>query len=77
MNQNHRSPRAESRGLSLLVSLLAFAACAPAAPPLDKATYAAALGVDISASTAVSGMYIRDITEGTGAAAVVGSQITM
>jgi FKBP-type peptidyl-prolyl cis-trans isomerase len=57
--------------------LLSGAACLPAAPPLETAPYAASLGVDISASTAVSGMYIRDLDAGMGAAAVVGSQITM
>ena len=61
-------------------ALLFFAltACAPATPPdLDTAKYAASLNVDISASTKVAGMYIRDTTVGTGGAAASGQLVTM
>jgi peptidylprolyl isomerase len=48
----------------------------PAAPPLETATYAAALGVNISASTKLSsGMYYRDITVGTGATVASGMTV--
>lgn len=63
---------------TLLISALAFAACAP--PPvtdLDTATYAPALGVDLANSTKVSGMYIRDITAGDGGVAADGQLVTM
>ena len=60
------------------IALLLLAACAP--PPvvaLEEATYASSLGVDLAASTKISGMYIRDITVGTGATATAGQQVTM
>lgn len=63
---------------TLLMSVLALAACAPPpVPDLDTATYAAALGVDLTNSTKVSGMYIRDIKIGDGAAATAGQLVTM
>lgn len=67
--------RAEVRGI---LSLLLLAGCvAPPAPTLEDAKYAAALGVDIGASTKVSSMYIRDLTVGTGEAAMPGQLVTM
>ncbi len=62
----------------LLLWLLSFVACAP--PPvvaLEDAKYAASLGVDLGSSTKVAGMYIRDLTVGSGAEAVSGSLVTM
>ena len=61
----------------LALALLTLAACAPPAPPLEEAKYAAALGVDLSASAKVSGMYIRDLTVGTCATADPGQLVTM
>ncbi len=62
----------------LLALSFALAACAaPPAPTLEEAKYAAALEVDISASTRVCSMYIRDTTVGTGAAAESGKLVTM
>jgi FKBP-type peptidyl-prolyl cis-trans isomerase len=57
---------------------LTLAGCvAPPAPSLEDAKYAASLGVDITASTKVSNMYIRDLTVGTGEAAMSGQLVTM
>lgn len=48
----------------------------PANPLLDAATYAPALNVDLNAMTkSASGLYYRDLTVGTGAAAAVGQQV--
>lgn len=63
---------------TLLMSVLALAACAPPpVPDLDTATYAAALGVDLANSMKVSGMYIRDLKVGADAAATQGQLVTM
>lgn len=63
---------------TLAFSVLALSACvAPPAPALEDAKYAAALGVDIGASTKVGTMYIRDLTVGTGASAEAGNLVTM
>ncbi len=61
-----------------LILALALAACAPSAPvALEDAKYAPSLGVDLAASTKISGMYIRDLTVGTGATATAGQLVTM
>ena len=66
------------RGRTLLLSSLLFVACAPSVVvPLEEAKYADALGVDIAASTKVAGMYIRDISVGTGPEALTGHPVTM
>lgn len=63
---------------TIVVVALALAACAaPPAPSLESATYAASLGVDLAASTQVSGMYIRDLMVGSGAEARSGQLVTM
>jgi FKBP-type peptidyl-prolyl cis-trans isomerase len=62
---------------------LAFAACltAPeprAAVPIESTTFAPNLGVNLAASTkTASGMYIRDVTVGTGAVFAAGDSITV
>ena len=49
---------------------------APAAGPVESATYAAGLKVDLKNSTRLpSGVYFRDITVGTGTAVAAGQQI--
>ncbi len=57
---------------------LALAACASPEVALEKATFAEALQVDLAASMKLpSGMYIRELTVGTGAAAKTGQPVTM
>jgi FKBP-type peptidyl-prolyl cis-trans isomerase len=62
---------------------LAFAACltAPeprAAVPIESTVFAPNLGVNLAASTkTASGMYIRDVTVGTGETFVVGDSATV
>ena len=52
---------------NLVAAALVFACCVAApAPLLEDAEYAASLGVDISASTKIAGMYTRDIVVGDG-----------
>ena len=66
--------------MSRLLPLLAFAltACAPPEVPIEKATFAASLNVDLAQSTKqTSGLYLRDLEVGTGAEAKTGSQVTM
>jgi FKBP-type peptidyl-prolyl cis-trans isomerase len=63
---------------TIALAVLSLSACvAPPAPALEEATYAAALGVDIAASTKVAGMYIRDLAVGTGEAPTTGQKVTM
>lgn len=57
-----------------------LAGCVPATPPatIETATFAASLNVDLSASTKLpTGLYLRDLTPGTGAEALAGSKVTM
>jgi len=64
---------------------LAFTAClsgtdynteVPANIPIEQTTFAASLNVDLTKSTkTASGLYIRDITPGTGAAATANSTV--
>jgi FKBP-type peptidyl-prolyl cis-trans isomerase len=62
----------------LCLATLALVSCAaPPAPKLEEAKYASALNVDISASTKLGAMYIRDLTEGMGATADSGQLVTM
>ena len=50
----------------------------PAAPIIESATFAVALGVDLSASTRTStGLYYRDLIVGTGAVAASGNSLTV
>jgi FKBP-type peptidyl-prolyl cis-trans isomerase len=72
------------RSLRLTALLVAAAACsttdAPVREPqvIETTTFATALGVNLGASTKLpSGMYIRDITVGTGADVVVGQDVSM
>jgi len=72
------NPTTLERGSALLLTTLLFTACTPPpAPALEDAKYAPALGVDIAASTKVAGMYLRDLTVGTGAEALSGRPVTM
>ena len=64
--------------------LAAVTACSPTDSPLRDAqviettAFAPALGVNLATSTKLSsGMYIRDITVGTGAEVVVGQNVSM
>lgn len=76
--QRTRASRKRGAGVRGLLSLLLLAGCTPPpAPSLEDAKYAAALDVDITASTKVSSMYIRDLTVGTGDAAMSGQLVTM
>ena len=51
---------------------------APAAGPVESATYAAGLKVDLKNSTRLpSGVYFRDITIGTGTAVAAGQQVSV
>jgi len=73
------------RSLRLPALLLAAAtACSSTDSPvrvpqvIENTTFATALGVNLGASTKLpSGMYIRDITVGTGADVVVGQNVSM
>lgn len=58
---------------------LLCAACAPTPEvPIEQTTFAASLGVDLSASTKLpSGMYIRDISQGMDPAATNGTTVLM
>jgi FKBP-type peptidyl-prolyl cis-trans isomerase len=70
-------------GVLSLLSVLPLAACgsdAVTAPPatIETATFAPALGVNLSASTkTTSGVYYRDIVTGTGAAVAPGQTVTV
>ena len=72
-----------ARSLLLLAALPFFAAgCREKAPqpaiPIERATFAPALGVDLAASTKTpSGLYWRDITVGTGAPIASGQQVAV
>lgn len=68
--------------LTLVLSALAGAGCLTdetlPEPDLTTAPYAASLGVDIPASTRLtSGVYIRDVTVGTGATVVNGQLLSV
>ncbi len=72
------------RSLRLTALLLAAVACsttdAPRREPqvIETTPFATPLGVNLGASTKLaSGMYIRDITVGTGADVVVGQNVSM
>ena len=70
-----------------LVLPLAFTAClegtdystnSTPAIPIEQTTFASGLNVDLTASTkTTSGLYIRDITVGTGNAATTGSTVSV
>ncbi len=65
----------------MLGALFACSACGPAKPavPIEKTTFAAALGVDLAASTKLSnGEYVRDLAQGTGVSPVsIGQQLSV
>ena len=66
----------------ILAAAVGLAACSGTdnteAPTIEATTFAANLGVDLAASTKLSsGMYIRDMTVGTGAAVANGQQLSM
>ena len=67
------------RHLAALSLAVAISACtAPAEVPIEKATFAAALGVDLTQSMkTASGLYVRELTVGTGDEAKAGSLVTM
>ncbi len=58
---------------------LLCAACAPTPEvPIEQTTFAASLGVDLSASTKLpSGMYLRDVSQGMDPAATNGATVLM
>jgi FKBP-type peptidyl-prolyl cis-trans isomerase len=71
-----------------LLLVLALAACSkpaapsqstgPANPMLEAATYAPALAVDLNSMTrSSSGLYVRDITAGSGPAVAIGNNVTV
>lgn len=67
--------------VAVLVSLLPIA-CSSDGPTatttVETTTFAAALGVNLAASTrTASGLYYRDLVTGTGAAAALGNQLTV
>lgn len=69
-----------TRLASLLVFGLASGACLDTGfepePVIEETTFAAALNVDLAASTRLtSGMYIRDLTVGTGAEVALGNTV--
>ena len=75
------------RSLAVALFPLAFTACLEgsdastnATPniPIEQTTFAAALNVDLAASTKTStGLYIRDLTVGPGAAATITSTVSV
>jgi FKBP-type peptidyl-prolyl cis-trans isomerase FkpA len=70
-------------GLLIASSMLSLGACGSDAatapiPTIETTTYAAALGVDLAASTkTTSGLYYRDIVVGTGAAVANGQTVSV
>ncbi len=64
-------------GPSCLALGLTLAACGQPAVPIEKTTFAASLGVDLSQSTKTSGMYVRDLMVGAGVSPQVGQVVTM
>ena len=70
-------PWARGLGRSLTLLVGAFTACTPPAQEIEKTKFAAALGVELSASAKVDAMYTRDTTVGTGATATAGQLVTM
>ncbi len=69
------------RLLTTLCALALSAGCGdilPTAVPIEQTTFAPSLGVDLQASTKLpSGMYIRDITVGTGTTLATGQTVGM
>lgn len=68
-----------SRALPSALVVL-FLACGDATPPktLEETAFASSLGVDLSISQKLpSGMYIRELSEGTGTEAVNGQRVSM
>lgn len=67
----------------LAVALFAVASCTPEAPlapavPIEEATFATSLGINLTAMTKTStGLYYQDITAGAGAAAAATSHVTV
>ena len=77
-NKLTKLSRSSPSGGGLTLLLWAFTACtAPAAQDIEKTKFAASLGVDLTASTKVDAMYLRDTTVGTGATATAGQPVTM
>jgi FKBP-type peptidyl-prolyl cis-trans isomerase len=67
----------------LVAAILAAASCTPEAPlapatPIEKETFAAALGINLSAMTKTnSGLYYQDAPAGNGTAAAANNDITV
>ena len=63
--------------VTAVVLMLLVSGCVGPAPKIEETTFATALGVDLMASQQVGGMYVRDVVVGTGAAAAIGSTLTV
>lgn len=66
--------------IAVLSTVVVLAACAAPAPPsaLSPSSLAPSLGIDLAQYTRTpQGLYFRDLTEGTGKAAVVNSRVVV
>ena len=63
--------------LGLVAACSSLDSTVPNAVPIEQTSFAAALGVDLAASTKLpTGMYIRDLVVGTGAVVINGQTVT-
>ncbi len=63
---------------ALVCALSACSQSTSTGPSIESTTFAAALGVDLKAMTKTpDGLYVRDVTVGTGALAIVGHRVSV
>jgi len=82
--QSPRARRPSGRGRAIFnaFAIALLAACGDSTPvpavPIESTTFAPALGVDLAASRKTpSGLYVRDISEGSGATLASGQTVEM